>query len=163
MVKGLGIAFIALSGVLWGIFLIKRAQLRVNSLKMLECLANTLSAALKYSYISIDEFIISESKKESAPDFLKICAGYIKNDGDFHSGWDRATEICFDKKDVSFVKRFGEKLGVSDLEGQITHINYYLKETEERLSNAREQKQKAEKAGIPLFGCLGIGTAILLV
>jgi len=163
MLKAFGVILMLFSGLFFGIYFVQKEERRVKSLKELESFSVGLLSSLKYNCIPIDDYIFNESKKENATEFLKKCTFYNSDSYDFHIGWNRAAEVSFDKADIQLVKEFGEKLGTSDLEGQLSYVEYYIEEINSRINLAKEKKIKAEKSGVPLFSCLGLGLAIMII
>ena len=85
---------------------------------------------------------------------------------DFYMWWKKcvsALSMCtaLNKEDKRLLYRFGENLGVTDTEGQLSHCDLYIKLFNVQLKKAREAEEKNTK----LYKILGfsLGCTIVLI
>ena len=119
------------------------------------------------NYIAFDKSEIHRVVKESFAsaygfdDFGEVC-----DDLSFREWWNKSVEkltftTALNKEDLSLLLRFGEKLGVTDVDGQISNCDLYIKLFSERLENAKESENK----NVRLYRVLGFsaGCTVSLV
>ncbi len=67
-------------------------------------------------------------------------------------------QLYFSKSDIYFLSDFAKELGVTDVDGQINHINLYITLTSEKLKKAREIKEK----NVKLYRMLGTALSAVM-
>lgn len=97
--------------------------------------------------------------------FLRQCAAACENGGSFAAAWSGALadrQGAFTKKDRELLLSFGEGLGASDLEGQLSHCELYTQLFTVQLNAAREERQRKSKLCLMLGISGGLSAALIL-
>lgn len=120
------------------------------------------------NYISFEQSEIHSVVCES---FASACGFESMNNPcaellDFAQWWqEEVRNLCrttaLNKEDISLLARFGEKLGVTDLQGQISNCELYINLFSERLQGAKDNENK----NVRLYRVLGFsaGCTVTLV
>ena len=158
--KLFGALLLSLSGFALGCMFVQRLKLRRSFFREFSVFLNDLSTSMRYRSESIIELVNScgelfcISSEEAFKPFSEIWQNQIKA---FPKRWRLKSE------DMAMLKEFGDGLGITDAEGQLSHIELYKtmfakqqKEAEDDIS----QKAKLYKT-LGLFA--GVSTALMLL
>lgn len=154
-----------LTAIFMGYINAKKLNNRVNFLTKYLQFINYLEAEVKYSY----DFIYDLTKRycciDSINDFLMF---FIKNIDDGNSlsySWKQALSNIKDfsglnNDDIDLIHNFGNNLGKSDAEGQVSYCKMNKQLIKSRIALALEDKEKKSKLYFTLY-ILG-GLSIIL-
>lgn len=122
----------------------------------------TLKTNIRYS--GEDIFTLLEATAEGCGTLW--LSGFSLERGDPESAWHRRVNALYDfvdKTDRQLLLDFGSKLGKTDLEGQLSHIERYETLFELRLENAVEEIAKKSKLYRAMGLFIGISAALLMM
>lgn len=161
-VKITGCILLVLATTLTGFTKAYRLYRRRDTLVGFTGFLTALSTNIRYN--SSDIFCVIELCKDS---FSQILVKYLReSEGAFSDRWKIAVNnlpksCSLNKKDKDIISSFGEKLGVTDVQGQIEHIEHYQILAETQLQNAEKEISDKSK----LYRTMGFfaGTAVALV
>ncbi len=158
--KILGAALISFSGFSIGCMYVQRLKLRLDFLREFSVFLSSLSTAVRYRNADIAVLVNSCGELFSFPEsdysrpFSQMWQSSI---ADFKKRW-RLSEA-----DMALLKEFGEELGTTDVEGQLSHITLYQGLFSKQQSGAEDdiiQKSKLYKS-LGLFG--GVSAALMFL
>ena len=109
----------------------------------------------------------SSPEFQSLP-FLKAAAADLQIDGDFHTAWRQGVKEQGEASGLTAADRellvhFGDGLGRTDVEGQLTNCRLYAEQLGERLEEARRDAATKSRLYVTLGVTGGIGLALLLL
>lgn len=152
-------------------FLLSKGYLdRLNELKKISNLINIFQNKLKFSRKPLSEIFeevyLMEKGSKVSEIFLKT-SQKIK-EMNVSEAWKSAViENSFflnlKKEDIGIIKSFGNMLGKTDVEGQVSEINQFLSLINEQIAIAEEEKNKNSKLYKSLGTIVGLGIIILLL
>ena len=142
-------SFIFLSSSLIGILISKKYSNRVNELKEFKNALNIFKTKIRYTYEPIPEIFseISESINSNIGNVFKNAAKKMEicTAGE---AWDMALkldDLNIDEEDRTVLKNLSKLLGKTDLEGQLSQIEYTTDFLDKQIKKAEIQKDKNEK------------------
>lgn len=155
-----GVVLLALAGLAAGYLRAGRLYARRNFLRSFLSFLDTLSTGLRYS--GEDIFTL-----------MHQCGGFFEmNAADASKPFELAWADCIKpltkryslhRQDEELLFSFGERLGKTDLEGQLSHIELYQTLFEKQEGNAEEDIGKKSKLYKALGLFVGVSAAIMLV
>ena len=156
----------AASGFYFSSVYIKKTELLNEMVMML----GTVKTQLRYTHLPVSSILISlrENKNISGLGFVSSCSEKIRCGEPFPDLWRKSIEnekeLCrLVPEAAEHLIRFGETLGTTDLEGQLSCCEYYESIFLKELNEKEEQSKKYEKL-FPAIGImLGISAAIMIV
>lgn len=97
--------------------------------------------------------------------FLKVCAEKVEAGGDFPICWKEAVAAfwIFDREESKIVQSLGGVLGASDLESQLSALEYARELLEARILAVRDYAAKHKKLYRTLGVLSGLGIAVVLL
>lgn len=109
-----------------------------------------------------------ESGKAGSLKFVSICIEKSENGMPFPSAWRESVENDAElrryiRNASAYLIRFGNDLGTTDLEGQLSCCEYYETVFRNELSDRKEHNKKYSKLYPTLGAMLGIWAAILII
>lgn len=121
---------------------------------------------IKYSADSILEIISKFSSDLEFDVILQLCSNEMRNGKSLNIAWNMAiknisSKYGLNKNDVGLISQFGNKLGISDTEGQISNCELNISLINERLRDAREEKRKKSRLYIMLGVFCGISLSLV--
>ncbi|HIT53757.1 MAG TPA: stage III sporulation protein AB [Candidatus Fimivicinus intestinavium] len=141
------------------------AARRIRALEQILLLLGLINSELAYCRTPVRELMrhIMRHGELSELPFLQLCGRMCEQGVAFPSAWSRAlkrqcAERTLRREDISLLQAFGTQLGTTDLEGQLSLCGLYARLFEERLSQAREWKNKYAK----LYTSLGVLGGLLI-
>ena len=153
-----------------GNYLSRILTMRVKNLKMISMMFNDIKNLFQFSCPNLNEMIINLSQKGSLSDlfFLKDCAERLKNNELFPIAWrtsllNNRSKLYLKSDDFNSLLSFGEDLGTTAVEGQISICEMYKNIIGESLDNAQKSSQKYSKLFAPLAILLGAATSVMLI
>ena len=151
--KLLGCAAVALSGLAFGVMKSRSLYARRDSLKRVLVFLSSLATNIRYSSDEISSAVSAAANSSDAP-YLCVEAD---RDTPFYDRWEEANN-----SDKELLLGFGEKLGKTDLEGQLSHIELYRALFQKQIKEAEDDAQKKSRLyrTLGIFG--GVSAAILI-
>lgn len=144
-----------------------KLTMRVRFWEQFIGLVSALETEIRYSAGGLTQLLSKHSGDEEALSFLGECVRAVQAGAPFPMAWQDAvgkipTEYGLTQEDKSLLRDFGGGLGVSDMQGQLSHCQLHQELAAVRLKGAREEKQKKSKLYFMLGLFLGIGIALLI-
>lgn len=170
ILKYIVLSFLFLSTSLIGTLVSKKYRTRVVNLKEFKEVCNILESKIKFTYEPLGDIfkeIISMLKNESIRKILESTTENLKNN-DFNLAWESAVEkqkeiLNFKDEDISIIKRLGNMLGKTDVDGQISEINLTKEFLDTQIQEAEIECRKNEKMYRSLGTIFGLAIVIILV
>ena len=163
-VKIIGCVLLVLATTLIGFAKAHRLCQRRDTLLAFTGFLNALSTNIRYN--SSDIFSVIELCKDS---FSQMLVKHLRDyEGAFSVRWKSAVknlpESCsLNIKDKDIITSFGEKLGVTDVQGQIEHIEHYQILAEAQLQNAVKEISDKSKLYRTMGFFVVIAAALVLI
>ena len=161
--KLLGCAAVALSGLAFGVMKSRSLYARRDSLKRVLVFLSSLATNIRYSS---DEISSAVSAAANSSDAAYLCVE-ADRDTPFYDRWEEAVKSipkvrALNNSDKELLLGFGEKLGKTDLEGQLSHIELYRALFQKQIKEAEDDAQKKSRLyrTLGIFG--GVSAAILI-
>lgn len=154
------LGLISLMAACAGIGLVESHKLKERTVFLEGFIAflNYSESHIRYGMCPVQELIFSCRRQLPV---LEACAGYLEEGLAFPQAWSRSANEK-GGKDSKLIREFGFGLGVTDLEGQLTHIRLYQKLTADRLRQAQDCLEKKGKLYRQLGVLGGISVALVL-
>ena len=161
--KIFGALLIASSGLMLGCSLSRKLKNRRDFLAKFAVFLNTLATGLRYSADDIFTLV-----SLSAGDFTPLHIARQERTLPFEQVWGKklasfARQYSLSGQDVGLLREFGEKLGKTDLEGQLKHIELYKTLFAKQLLQVEEAIAKKARLykTLGLFG--GVSAALMMI
>ncbi len=121
---------------------------------------------IKYSADSILGIMSKFSDNSAFNSILQLCENEMQKGKSLNVAWDMAIKNIpsiygLNKNDIGLISEFGSKLGVSDIESQISNCELNISLVSERLKDAREEKRKKSRLYIMLGIFCGISLSLV--
>lgn len=163
MIKILLCILIVITATLTGNSFSQRLTNRSKSLREILAAINTMKSLITFSGMDINQVVIDSFGKTALGNNFLLRQNEDEN---FNTRW-RNTVSAIDKTsglnkdDKSLLLSMGEGLGVTDITGQLAHLDLYAQLFAQCLSSAQEIEKEKGK----LYRVLGfsLGCAVLLV
>ncbi len=142
--------------------------MRVKQLEATCIMLSIIRTRLQYSCCTVNELIEELDYRDdiSVLRFIRPCAKECRNSVDFPVAWrnalgDKSNTDSLKSEDIDSLISFGETLGTTALEGQLSCCDLYKAVINENLISAKNNMKKYSK----LFPALGIliGAAISVI
>ena len=142
---------------------------RLNELKKISNLINIFQNKLKFSRKPLreifEEVYFVETGNKVSEIFLKT-SQKIK-EMNVSEAWRSAVAensffLNLKKEDIELIKSFGNMLGKTDIEGQVSEINQFLTLLDGQIATCEEEKNKNTKLYKSLGTIVGLGIVIVL-
>ena len=151
---------LALAGLATGWLRCERLIARRNFLRAFIRFLNTLSTALRYSGEDIFTLVTQSA------DFLEMNAAEPSKP--FAAVWADAVKplsrrYALHRQDTELLTAFGERLGTTDLEGQLSHLELYRTLFAKQETKAEDDIGKKSKLYKAMGLFVGVSAAIMLV
>ncbi len=163
LLKLFGCAAIALSGLVLGLIKSKSLFSRRDCLKRFDVFLEALSTDLRYNCEDIFTSV-NTAAKACGLDFICVDA---ENKSSFYSVWSDCIgkaprQYALQNSDKELLTEFGERLGKTDLEGQLSHIELCRALLQKQINTAEEAAAKSSRLykTLGIFG--GVCAAILI-
>lgn len=164
--KIISLIAIGLACILTGKYVAFRLDKRVHTLENMILMFSTIENEISYLSRPTVELIELLTQKDDLRelDFLAECALLVRNGTDINEAW--TTSLSHSKKfigeDACILYSFGENLGRSNIDGQLSNCRYHINSAQERLNEAREKKSRYASLACGLGVLSGIGIFIIL-
>lgn len=159
MIKLIGSVLLISSGVIWGFGRYGELRARVSMLTKLELLLQWLKTEMAYSARPLPELI-----KASDSPFCKAASGQPEFSINPCGALAKAgANLLRSENDRELFRDFAGGLGVSDIAGQLGHIQLCMARTQQHLTEARETCRERSRLYIGLGVLLGLGAWVLLI
>lgn len=147
-----------------------RLSMRVSKLEKIRLMLCITENELRCLCRPVDEILsvlcANSRLKELA--FLESCRSAMNSGENFADAWkqslaDRGNVRYLSAEDIAALLSFGEMFGVTDVEGQLANCRLHTELLDERLSQARKQKEKYSSLSCGLGAAVGAGLIIILM
>ena len=158
--KIFGAALISLSGFLMGCVYVQRLKLRRDFLREFSVFLSSLSTAVRYRSADIAVLVNSCGELFSFPEddysqpFSKMWQITI---ADFQKRW------RLNGTDMALLREFGDGLGTTDVEGQLSHIALYQGMFSKQQSGAEDDILQKSKLYKSLGLLAGVSAALMFL
>ena len=164
----MGCLMIVLTGAAVGYLQSKRLTARTLFFEEYQKFLSELTLQIRYDSSSLERILEKFSDYRRLAPVLRICSEKIQEGNSFFESWRQGVgKLSKDngllKGDIELLLDLGKGLGISDLEGQLSHLKLNSELTKLRLEEARECKVKKGKLYQMLGLSLGITTALLFL
>lgn len=164
--KIISLIIIGLACAMTGQYVAFRLTKHVRTLEKISLMLGTVENEISYLGRPTCELIkiLSEKDELKELDFLQKCLSLSKSGDDIVDAW--ASSISqsnvVNGEDACILYSFGEGLGRSDIDGQISSCKYHEKLVNEKLNEAREKRKRYASLACGLGMLSGIGVFIVL-
>jgi len=166
MIRILGAVCIFAASALLGMFFSESIRSKKERLMNIRHMFSEISDYIRWNKFTLKEIAgkLSENKQFSTlgfvSDLTEICEKFS-----FPKAWEEA--VCSDKSlcddEKSLLSRFGNSLGTTDIDGQISSINLYISEAEKMIAAESEKYKTKGKLYRSLGVAFGAMTGILMI
>ncbi|MBQ4105372.1 MAG: stage III sporulation protein AB [Clostridia bacterium] len=165
MINFVLVIIVILCSTLLGNWFSTRLEARRQSLSTIIVAITKMKSLISFGGFEISR-VVNESF-ESAQGFECFCRELTDDVGFtdfFNSCVDEINIVCaLSKEDKALLKRFGEGLGVSDTEGQISNCELYRELLSEKLAEAKDAVDKKSKLYRVLGFSMGCAVALMVL
>lgn len=164
----IGCILIVMTGAAIGYLQSKKLTVRTAFLEEYQKFLSELTLQIRYDSSSLQRILEKFDGYRYLSPGLHICCESMKEGNSFYDSWSQgiqglSKDIGLLKGDWELILDLGKGLGISDLEGQISHLKLNEELTKLRLDEARDCKTKKGKLYQMLGLSLGITTALLFL
>lgn len=164
----IGCLLIVLTGTAVGYLQSKKLTARTLFFEEYQRFLSELTLQIRYDSSSLERILEKFSGYQRLAPAIKVCCKRMRAGDSFFDAWNNGIgKLPKDngllKGDMELLLDLGKGLGISDLEGQLSHLKLNDELTKLRLEEARECKAKKGKLYQMLGLCLGITTALLFL
>lgn len=170
MVKISAVVLIAIGFSVSGFYLSSVYEKKTEILDSIVAMLGMIKTQLRYKNLPLSSILdfLSESQRSSALSFVSACSKRMGCGEPFADLWQKSIEnekeLCsLVPEAVPYLIRFGESLGTTDLEGQLSCCEYYENIFLKELNEKEEQCKKYSKLFPTLGVMLGISAAIMII
>lgn len=164
--KTLSMAVIIASCVMLGIILNKNEESKIKRQELLISFLQDVKAHLECTLFSTKEMFLSlsENSEYRKLAFLEECCGLLKKGFDFPVSYKTAVnnETQLTQPCKKIMLSLCEKLGTTDLSGQLSYIELSINKIKNECEQLKEKYRKKENMYLPLSALTGIGIAIMM-
>jgi len=136
---------------------------RVKELVGIRLFIRNYMTQLKYSRLPPEDILINYCRQgvSHPPFFILDCYKYINRGDGFHVSWGKAKSRALKSEDLAAAASFGERLGTTDIDGQLRHCEEYTELFGNLIESAREHSKKYSE----IYTALGVlaGAAIVIM
>lgn len=155
-----------LTGAMLGYAMSDRLKMQVEFFEELSCFAVGLKIRIRFTSDTLAQLIEATGGFTEISSLLNISLTQLQNGESFHMAWKAASEKTalqyhLPEEDKRLLIQFGDGLGVSDTDGQISHLELYIHLIEERLEKIKKEAERKGKV-YRLLGILGGMAAAVL-
>lgn len=170
IIKVIGLLLLVAAGAFLGFSAAAGLSRRAAALEKIQRLLIQLGSQIRYTAAPVGELLAAAAASpefQSLP-FLKAAAADLQIDGDFHTAWRQGVKEQGEASGLTAADRellvhFGDGLGRTDVEGQLTNCRLYAEQLGERLEEARRDAATKSRLYVTLGVTGGIGLALLLL
>lgn len=163
MFKIIGALLIISASSIAGFFQSEKLNKRVSFLEQYINFINDINTQIRFTMQPIENIIKTCASSEIFKEFITAINKKINKNVAFNKAWESSIEIlrdefCLKENEINLVKKFGEKLGCSDICGQQAHCKMNLNFAKEALKAAKDEKNKKGK----LYKVLGVSAGVCI-
>ena len=165
ILKFVGCVLIFSSSVLFGLDYIKRLNDRVYALHEINDLLNLIKIKISYELCDIPYLLKTLEDKYL---IAKICVFYLENEHNLQTSWvnsiaEYGKKNHLKSEDICLLNDVVVCLGKTDIGGQISNLNMYLKLIEERLELTKSEVGSKSKVAFSTSIFTGLLISIILI
>lgn len=164
--KTLSMAVIIASCVMIGIIFNKNEKSKIQKQELLISFLQDIKALLECTLFSTNEMflLLSANLEYRKLGFLEECCELLKKGFDFPVSYKTAinNEAQLTQSCKKIMLSLCEKLGTTDLSGQLSYIGFAINKIENECEQFKEKYRKKENMYLPLSALTGIGIAIMM-
>ncbi|MEG1849941.1 MAG: stage III sporulation protein AB [Oscillospiraceae bacterium] len=163
-----GIAMLALSCALGGIWAGQRCKRRVFELERACSLLSGLLRQMKYTLAAPPTLLdqLAAQPEYAQCDYLLDAREGLAQGLPFLQAWENAvrnSEAALNRDDRTVLAQIGAFLGMSDLETQDSQLSLLAEQLAARLAAARDKTESSAKLSSTLGALLGLALAVLII
>lgn len=129
---------------------------RVGRLESFLKFLNAAKSEIRYTASPVEQILFRQG---GGLDFQPECLRALEEGSYFQQAWETCAGKGWDKRDIPLLLEFGRGFGATDLEGQLAHCDLYLQLANDRLEEAKRERDVKSK----LYRTLGISGGIAAV
>ena len=165
ILKIVGCALIFSASALFGLDYIKGLNDRVSALCEVSDLLNLIKIKVSYELCDIPHLLKTLEDRYS---IAKSCVFYIEDGQNLQSSWINAIDEYSKKRhlesdDIHLLNDVAVCLGKTDIDGQISNLNMYLKLIEEKLEEIKSEVASKSKVVFSTSIFTGLLISIILI
>ena len=152
-----------------GFLLSRKYSDRVSELVTFSGFLKILQNKMRFTKMPLSEAFKDLSNLKSSKAISEICLNFSQNikTEKCEDAWNRAIEdemsyLSLNKEDISIIKKLGNTLGKTDIEGQMSEINEFNTLLQIQIKKAEEERRKNEKMYRSLGTIVGLAIVIIL-
>lgn len=168
--KELGLCLLLTAGVLSGVYARYQLGRRVRTLTLIRELLAFWEARLRYTATPLATLLTQAAAREQfAPlVFLQETAAALTQTAAVPEAWRQGVERGkrqngLTREDTDLLRRAGDELGMTDLEGQLSHLSLLERQIEQQRDEAQQAAAVKGKLYLTLGGAAGAAVALLLL
>lgn len=167
MLKLIGLLMLIVTGTYIGFSKSRCLSNRVDFLEEYIGFLSYIETQVRYSSDCIVN-ILDDYDSKNRLNFIDCCLLKMNNGAVFIKSWNESIDeipdsVGLKNEDKNLLRSFGNELGKSDIEGQISHCKLYQKLTSQKLEEARMQKQQKYRLYQMLGASLGLCVGLLFI
>ncbi len=166
----ISVVFVALGLSFSGFYLSSVYDKKTKVLENVVMMLGIIKTQLRYVHLPLQSLmrLLEENETLKSLGFVSGCVKNIENGKPFRLSWKESIrnekELCsLIPESLPYLIQFGESLGTTDLEGQLSCCEYYEHIFSKLLEEKKEQSRKYTKLFPTLGIMLGVSAAILIV
>ncbi len=168
VVKITAMVFVALGFAFSGFYLASVYDKRTEILGDIMMMLEIVQTQLRYARLPLSPMLVLLEENKGNLGFLSECREMTQSGKSFPESWrmsiENDRELCrLIHGALPHLIRFGESLGTTDLDGQLSCCEYYERIFRKELEAKEEQSGKYSKLFPTLGIMLGVSAAILIV
>lgn len=170
MVRIAAVALVATGFSLLGFYLASVYGKKTEILGDIVMMIGIIGTQLRYARLPLLSMMrfLEENNALNSLVFVEECRRMVENGETFRISWRKSIEnekeLCrLIPESLNYLIQFGENLGTTDLEGQLSCCGYYERVFRKVLEEKEEQSKKYSKLFPTLGVMLGVSAAILIV
>ena len=168
MLKLIGLIILSITGTLSGYSASQKISKRVKFLEQYLEFVSIYETEMRYTVCPVTDIIEKHIGNDSFYLCLKKCNEHIKNKVPLPIAWKQAIEPPIKDLSISdnvsdLIYGFGDSLGASDVDGQISHCKYHIEAMKPYFFNVHENKKVKSKLYSILGTCFGAVIALLFI
>ncbi len=165
--KTLSMTLIVACSVLFGTILSKNEETKIKKSELLISFLQDMKTYMECTLLSTKDIFLklAENQEYKKLGFVEECCTFLKNGWEFPISYKTSIDdhnFSLTPSCKKIMLSLGEKLGTTDLAGQLSYVTLAVKKIENECELTREKYRKKENMYMPLSVLTGIGIAIMM-